>query len=175
MPLRLRFANLLAALLILPGLILHGLILHGLILSRPLAAEVRATPLEARAMAEQAAGLIAEKGPAAAFAEFMRPDSEFRDRELFVVVMEANGTVVAHGARPAYVGQNFAGLRDVNGDAFVTRMLAAPKDTFVAYYWQNPLTEFVERKVSYVVHCDRFVIFVGAYVAKGTTAEPFFP
>jgi len=114
-------------------------------------------------MAERAATLVEHVGMEQGFAEIMHPGAPFHDRELFVVVMDATGTVLAHGTRPNYVGVNFAGLRDVDGKPFVADMLAMQQDGFVEYAWQNPRNDRIERKKSYIVHRNGLVYFVGAY------------
>jgi len=115
-------------------------------------------------MCERAAAIVQSIGTEKAFAEFMREGGAFHDRELFVVVMDPTGTVLAHGARAKYVGLNMAELTDVRGVRFVERMLAMPEDGFIDYAWQNPLTNRVEQKRSWVVHRPGFVAFVGAYL-----------
>jgi signal transduction histidine kinase len=128
-------------------------------------AEPRATPAEARAMAERAAAAIECQGRDRAFAAFEDRRGGFVDREMFVVAMDRTGRVLAHGARPSYVGMNMSDLTDVRGDRFVERMLTLPEDGFLEYFWQNPLTEKIEHKTSYVVVRPDHVLFVGAYAS----------
>lgn len=117
-------------------------------------------------MAERAAAAIECQGQDRAFAAFEDRRGGFVDRELFVVAMDRTGRVLAHGARPSYVGMNMSDLTDVRGDRFVERMLTLPEDGFLEYFWQNPLTAQIERKTSYVVVRPDHVLFVGAYAAN---------
>ena len=142
-------------------LVLGGLLL--VLAADPSRAEPRATPAEARAMAERAALAMECRGRDRALSAFSDRQAGFIDRELFVVVLDRAGRVLAHGTRPSYVGMNMSELTDVTGDGFVARMLNLPEDGFVDYFWQNPLNGQMERKTSYVIVRPDFVLFVGAY------------
>jgi hypothetical protein len=70
----------------------------------------RATPDEAKAMAEKAAAYLKENGPEKSFAAFRTPDGGFRDRDLYVTVQDSKGNMVCHGTTPALEGKNMLGL-----------------------------------------------------------------
>lgn len=122
----------------------------------------RATKEEAKAMAEEAAAYFEEHGPDAAFDAFTNGDA-FKDRDLYVFMMDLKGTMVAHGQNPSLIGRDTIGLRDPSGKAFIQEFVAVEDTGWVSYQWQNPTTGGVEDKVSYIINVGDYVLGVGAY------------
>lgn len=134
-----------------------------MLIATPAAANTLGTPEEAKAMAEKAAAFLESEGQAKAFQTFTQSD-QFKDRDLYVFVYDADGASVAHGANPALVGKNLIDLRDPNGKAFVRDFIAVEDAGWVEYSWQNPVSKKVEPKRSWIVHTDGVWLGVGAYV-----------
>ena len=122
-----------------------------------------ATPDEAKAMALAAAEFLDKSGPETAFAEFSSPDSQFRDRELYVFVVDGQGIARAHGADPSQIDRSVIDLTDIDGVPFVRRMLTIKDEGWVDYKYVNPVTKRVQPKTAYVVHRGDYWIGVGAY------------
>ena len=123
----------------------------------------RGTPDEAKAMAEKAAAYLKANGPEKAFPVFDAKDGGFVDRDLYVYVYDAKGTVVAHGTNPALIGKVMLDFKDVDGKAFI-RESEAVKDTgWVDYKWQNPVTKTIEAKKTYIIRVGEYLVGVGAY------------
>jgi signal transduction histidine kinase len=129
----------------------------------PAAAAERATVDEAKAMAEKAAVFLKAEGKDKALSTF-NTDAQFRDRDLYVFVVDNSGTTVAHGANAALIGKNLMEIRDPSGKQFVKEMVGITDRGWVDYVWQNPSTKAVEPKRSYVIREGDVVIGVGAYV-----------
>jgi len=129
----------------------------------PALAVESATPDEAKAMAEKAAQYINTHGAEAAMAAFEAEGGEFHDRDLYVFMLNTEGTVVAHGANKNLVGRNLRAMKDVDGKDFIGEMLAVNGADWIDYKWQNPQTKAVEQKTSYVIRVDDTFIGVGAY------------
>ncbi len=123
----------------------------------------RATPDEAKAMAEKAAKLIETKGIDEAAKIFHAPGGDFHDRDLYVFVFNGEGVTMAHGAKKALVGRNMMGLRDVDGKPMVKEMVSISGTGWVDYKWQHPKTQKVEAKTSYIIKVGEFAVGVGAY------------
>ncbi|WP_299439469.1 cache domain-containing protein [uncultured Rhodospira sp.] len=121
----------------------------------------RATKEEAKAMAEDAAAYYEEHGEAA-FDVFTNGDM-FKDRDLYVFMMDLKGTMVAHGQNPSLIGRDTIGLRDPSGKAFIQEFVAVEDKAWVSYQWQNPTTGGVDDKVSYIINVGDYVLGVGAY------------
>ena len=117
---------------------------------------------EAQAMAEQAVALFHSDGAEAAFTAFNTAPA-FHDRDLYVFVIDTDGTMAAHGANETLRGRNILDLRDPSGSLFVREFLDVEEADWVAYQWQNPQTGLVEHKTSYIVNVGDYVIGVGAY------------
>ena len=126
-------------------------------------AEDRATTDEAKAMAEKAAQHIASAGLETAIADFMAPGGEWHDRDLYVFMFDPKGTSIAHGVRPAFVGRDLSKMRDVDGKPIIQEMLQIQDTGWVNYKWQNPSTNAVEPKASYIVRVGENIVGVGAY------------
>ena len=123
----------------------------------------QATPEQANAMALAAAEFLDKSGPETAFAEFSSPDGQFRDRELYVFVVDKDGVTRAHGADPSQIDRNVLGLTDIDGVPFIRRMVAIQDQGWVEYKYFNPVTKRVQPKTAYVVHRGDYWIGVGAY------------
>jgi signal transduction histidine kinase len=123
----------------------------------------RATPEEAKGMAEMAAKVIESKGIDAAVSQFHAEGGNFHDRDLYVFVLDNKGFALAHGAKQALVGRDLSTLRDVAGKLFVKEMLNVSSAGWVDYKWQNPSTKKIEDKTSYVIKVGDVWIGVGAY------------
>ena len=147
-----------------------------LLLSFALAAGVRAnercataTLDAARALAERAAGFLAESGPEVAFPRFMNPAGGFVAGDLYVFVFDLDGRLRASGGWPETVGAR-VGIDDGADGGIYTRMrrlaLEAGKG-WVEYSWYNPCTHKMEPKASYIVRVGNFIVGVGAYKKPG--------
>ncbi len=121
------------------------------------------TPNEAKAMAEKAASHIQSAGLETANKDFMTPGGDWHDRDLYVFVFDSKGFALAHGAKAALVGRDLSGLRDVDGKFLTKEIIAVSDKGWVDYKWQNPKSNAVEPKTSYVIRIGDNVVGVGAY------------
>jgi hypothetical protein len=123
----------------------------------------QATPDEAKAMAIKAADYLKSVGQQQAFAAFNAKDGPWRDRDLYVVVMNDQGVMLVNSTNPGLIGKSLIDLKDVDGKAF-EREIVATKDTgWVSFKWQNPLTKAVEPKTQYEVRVGDLLVGVGAF------------
>ena len=105
-------------------------------------------------------------GAGAAFETFNElPDPEFRRADLYIFVVAADGTTLAHAANPSRVGQNVSGMMDVEGTPFGAMFLeqATPEGAWVDYKWQDPVSGEIEPKSSWVVLHDGHIFGCGVY------------
>ncbi|MYD58196.1 MAG: hypothetical protein F4245_01045 [Cenarchaeum sp. SB0678_bin_8] len=103
-----------------------------------------------------------------AFADIQNPDNAlYNDVELYVFVLDSDGTIVAHGASPDLVGTDTHDLTDGRGanvgDLFDAHLSA--EGAWIEYYWPNPATETdePERKLAWTRVYQGYVFSVGIY------------
>lgn len=138
-----------------------------------LAAE-RATPLEARAMFDQAVKYMEANGAERAFAAFNNQKGKFVRKDLYVFVIDDKGVYHASGAAPeSLVGLKVIDTTDAAGNPLFRNMIDATRkapEATVRYVWLNRATNKVEPKASYVRKVGDYVVGVG-YSAARSTAE----
>ncbi|MGD9740499.1 MAG: cache domain-containing protein [Bauldia sp.] len=123
----------------------------------------RGTPAEAQAMAEAAAAFLEANGLDAA-AEAFTNAPEWRDRDLYVFVLDADAINLAHGGDPALVGDDIKLLVDPNGVNIGEAIIGVEDRGWVDYVYRNPENGLDEPKQTYVIHVADVFVGVGAYV-----------
>jgi len=101
-----------------------------------------------------------------ALADFNRKVPPFAHRDLHVVCLAADRTIVANGGSPSSVGTSADQLKDVEGQALGKAFwdAAARHETSVRYRWLDPVARKAEAKVSYVAKIGSDLCSVGAYL-----------
>jgi cytochrome c len=125
-----------------------------------------ATKNEAVAMVENAVAFIKEQGSEKAYAEIDNRSGKFVDRDLYIVVYQLDGTVLAHGANDKFIGMNLSDVQDVDGKYFVKERLelARKEPTFWQdYKFVNPVTKRIEPKEMYCERLNQTVVCGGVY------------
>jgi signal transduction histidine kinase len=121
---------------------------------------------EAVAMVKKAVAFIKEQGAENAYPEITSKDAKFIDRDLYVVVYQLDGKVLAHGSNPKFVGKDMSDAQDVDGKLYVKeRVELAGKQ---ASFWQdykfvNPVDKKVEPKQMYCERLDNTAVCAGVY------------
>jgi cytochrome c len=124
------------------------------------ATPARAEQLVAKAVAAQ------RKDSAKTYAAITAKDPAWVQGDLYPVVYDLHGKVLAHGQSPRMVGKDVLELRDADGKAFVReRMeLAATKASFWQdYAFLDPVTKTVMPKRMYCERADDTVVCAGIY------------
>jgi cytochrome c len=125
-----------------------------------------ATKDEAMAMVKKAVVFIKEKGGDKAYPEITNKAGQFVDRDLYVVVYQLDGVVLAHGSNDKFVGKDLSDAQDVDGKLYVKeRVELAGKQ---ASFWQdykfvNPVSKKVEPKQMYCEKLDNTAVCAGVY------------
>jgi signal transduction histidine kinase len=125
-----------------------------------------ATVKEAEAMVKKGVSYIKANGTDKGYAEITSKQSQFRDRDLYLVVYGLDGKVWAHGANEKMVGKVLIDLKDIDGKEFVKERveLAKTKSSFWQdYKFTNPVTRKVEPKSMYCERLDETVVCGGIY------------
>jgi cytochrome c len=130
------------------------------------AAGDKGTADEATALTKKAVAYLKANGKEKAFAEFSNPTGQFRDRDLYIFVIDFNGKSLAHGANAKLIDKNMADLKDADGKPFIKDFIEVAKSKgkgWVDYKWPNPTTKAIEAKSSYVEKADDFIVACGIY------------
>jgi len=125
-----------------------------------------ATAKQAEAMVKKGVAFIKANGKEKGYAEITSKQSQFRDRDLYLVVYGLDGMVWAHGANEKMVGKNLIDLRDIDGKEFVKERveLGKTKESFWQNYkFTNPVDKKVEAKTMYCERLDDTVVCGGIY------------
>jgi cytochrome c len=129
-------------------------------------ADEGASPAEATAMVKKGVAFIKKEGKDKGYAEISSKTSQFKDRDLYLVVYGLDGVVRAHGANEKMIGKNLIDLKDVDGKAFVKERveLAAAKGTFWQdYKFTNPTNKKIEPKSMYCEKLEDSAVCGGIY------------
>jgi signal transduction histidine kinase len=98
-------------------------------------ADETATKDEAAAMVKKAVAYIKDQGQEKAYAEISNKSGQFIHLDLYVVVYQLDGKVLAHGGNNKFVGKDMSEAQDVDGKFFVKERieLARKQESF----WQD--------------------------------------
>ena len=126
----------------------------------------KATAKEAEAMVKKGLAFVKANGKDKGYAEITNKSGQFIDRDLYLVVYQLDGKVLAHGANEKMVGKMLIDLKDVDGKEFVRERVELGKAK--ASFWQdykfnNPVTKKVEPKSMYCERIDDAVLCSGVY------------
>jgi methyl-accepting chemotaxis protein len=129
---------------------------------------------EARALVERAVTLARSRGFAAAADTFHSKESGFVDRDLYIFVIDRQGTYKIHGAKPATEGKRVHEVPGIDGARFLRDAWAAApgEGGWIEYDIVNPETGAVQPKASFVVQIDD-QHFIGCGVYRQTGAVAF--
>jgi cytochrome c len=125
-----------------------------------------ATRDEAQAMVGKAVAFIKEQGSEKAYAEISNKAGRFIDRDLYVVVYQLDGVVLAHGSNEKLIGKDLSDAQDVDGKFFVQERieLAKKQPTFWQdYKFVNPTSKKVEPKQMYCERLNQTAVCGGVY------------
>jgi len=122
---------------------------------------------EAMAMVKSAVAFIKEQGADKAYPEITnKANVKFHDRDLYVVVYQLDGKVLAHGANEKFVGKDLIDAQDVDGKLYVKERveLAAKQPSFWQdYKFVNPVSKKVEPKEMYCEKLNNTAVCAGVY------------
>jgi signal transduction histidine kinase len=124
------------------------------------------TAKEAEAMVGKAVASIKASGVEKAYRDFTGRAAGFADRDLYVVVYDLSGRVLAHGQNPRMVGKDLIDLQDPDGKEFVKErvQLARSKGKFWHdYKFTDPVTKKVLPKSTYCERVESTAVCVGIY------------
>lgn len=115
----------------------------------------------------EAAQLVQSRGLDQARRTF-HADGPFRYGEIYVNVIDGNGTWLVYPPNPKHEGKSVLNVRDADGKLLVQDIIRVARqqgEGWVEYRWLNPVSNRVEPKMSYVKHLSDkdMVVYVGMY------------
>ena len=136
-------------------------------LSGPAAAADKLSPDQVRDLTTKAAHLLVEKGVDAAHHAFLT-EGPFRQGEIYVNVIDTNGTWVVYPPNPHNEGKSVLNVRDADGKLLVQdiiKIALQQGEGWVEYSWLNPETNQIQRKMSYVKYVPELglITYAGLY------------
>jgi signal transduction histidine kinase len=120
-----------------------------------------------RALTLQAAEIVGRDGVDKVRALF-HADGPFRFGEIYVNVIDLNGTWLIYPPNPRNEGKSVLNVRDADGKLLVQdiiRIATGQGEGWVEYRWLNPASNAIEKKASYVklVPQQQAITYVGVY------------
>ncbi len=112
---------------------------------------------------------LAERRRSASRESFLRgitdPAQGFHDRDMYVFVLDRNGTYLAFGGNQAKVGTRVQDIAGIDGDGLLDAIIsqACREPGWVEYDITNPTTGRVQTKMSFVQQVDDLFVGCGVY------------
>lgn len=121
---------------------------------------------EAVALINKTAAYLIDEGPEKTFFEVSNPKGRFIYRDLYVVIYDLQGRIMAHGMTPRLVGLNALEYRDDDDKQFVRDIIeraAKGQHGPVDYKWVHPQSQRLHAKSAYFRQVGLYVITSGIY------------
>lgn len=121
---------------------------------------------EAVAMVQKVIAHIKVNGKEKTIAEINTLSEKFRDRDLYVTILDMNGLELAHGANKKLQGKNLIDLKDTDGKLYMRERLEMAKTKgkgWQDYKFANPVTIKMEPKSMYFEKYEDLIISCGIY------------
>lgn len=121
---------------------------------------------DAVTLVKKAVSFIKQNGRDKALDEFNKPKGQFINGELYVVVLDMNGVLLADGTKPKLIGKSLLDIKDVNGKQFVREEVDLAKTKgkgWVDFEWVNPVTKAMEPRSTYFERVDDLIVLSGVY------------
>jgi cytochrome c len=125
------------------------------------------TKEEALALVEKAEAFIKSVGTEKAVAALIADPAQFRDRDLYISVVDIQGMRLFHGQNPKLIGKTMVGSVDVNDKPYGNQMIEVANTTrsgWVEHAYKDPITSKVLPKITFVKRVDNVFVTCGIYV-----------
>lgn len=134
-----------------------------------------ATPREARALFDQAVKHLQANGSDKAWPAFNERKGAFVRKDLYVYVIDRQGTYVANGAAPdSLIGLKVLDTVDAAGSPIFRQMIAVTDkqpEARIRYVWLNRKSNHVEPKVAWLHREGDYILGVGYYAPRSTADD----
>jgi signal transduction histidine kinase len=126
----------------------------------------KGTAKEAEALVKKGIAFIKANGKDKGYAEITSRQGQFVDRDLYLIVLNADGMMLANGANAKLVGLNRMDSKTIDGKFAVRDMIEAAKTkngTWTEYKYSDPTTKKFQDKANYCEHLEADVLVCGGY------------
>lgn len=134
-----------------------------------------ATPREARALFNEAVAYLKANGNEKAWAAFNDRKGHFVKKDLYVYVIDRQGTYVANGAAPdSLIGLKVLDSVDAAGSPLFREMIAVTEkqaEARIRYVWLNRKSNRVEPKFAWLHRQGDYILGVGYYAVRSTADD----
>lgn len=130
------------------------------------AAAERASADEAVNMVHKVIVDMKANGKDKTIAEINTLGSRYRDRDLYVTVLDMNGRELAHGANKKMQGVDLLEIKDQDGKAYIKERIALVKahgKGWQDYKFVNPVSKNIEPKSMYFERHEDLIVNCGIY------------
>jgi cytochrome c len=142
-----------------------GAILGALMINSGIAGET-ATKSDAEAMVKKAVEFIKSNGAEKGYSEISNRQGQFIDRDLYIMVYDLTGKVLAHGANAKLIGKDLSDATDADGKPYVKERIdlgKANQSFWQDYKFANPVSKKIEPKQTYCERLNDVVVCGGIY------------
>lgn len=129
-------------------------------------AQERGTAEQAVAMVHKAIARMKANGRDSVIAEINAFSPDFRDRDLYVTVMDLKGKELAHGSNKKMQGIDLIDYKDQDGKLYIrTRIELAKRQGkgWQDYTFVNPVSKALEPKSMYFEKYEDLIVSCGIY------------
>lgn len=134
-----------------------------------------ATPREARALFDQAVKYLQTNGADKAWTAFNNRKGPFVKKDLYVYVIDRQGTYIANGAAPdSLIGLKVLDSVDAAGTPLFRQMIAVTEkqdEARIRYVWLNRQSNHVEPKFAWLHREGDFILGVGYYAPRSSADD----
>lgn len=145
---------------------LSTLLLSCLLLTGVCRAEEHASADEAVQMVHKVLAAIKAQGRDKVIADINTLGPQYRDRDLYVTIMDLNGVELAHGSNKRMQGVNLIDIKDQDGKPYIRERLALAKAKgkgWQDYKFVNPVSKAMEPKSMYFEKYEDIIVSCGIY------------
>ena len=124
----------------------------------------KASAKEAEAMVKKGVAFVKANGKDKGYAEITNKQGQFVDRDLYLIAVQTDGTMLANGYNEKLVGMNRMESKGVDGKFAIREMIDAAKaknGTWTEYKYTDPLTKKPHDKAMYCEHLEESILVCG--------------
>ena len=126
----------------------------------------RGTAKEAEALVKKGIAYIKANGKDKGYAEITNKQGQFVDRDLYLIVLNVDGTMLANGLNAKLVGLNRMDSQVFDGKFAIREMIEASKSkngSWTEYKYSDPVTRKVLDKANYCERLEPSTLVCGGY------------
>lgn len=148
------------------GKFISAFLISALCLAGNCFAEEHGTAEQAVQMVHKVIAAIKANGRDKTLAEINTLSQTYRDRDLYVTIMDLKGVELAHGSNKRMQGVNLIDIKDQDGKPYIRERLEIAKTKgkgWQDYKFVNPVSKTIEPKSMYFEKYEDMIVSCGIY------------